>query len=318
MEPDQKPIHILLIDDDEHDFLILRDYLKELRSQTDYILDWAQTYQAGLLQIQHAGHDVYLVNHTLGAFSGMDFLQEAVQSGCQAPFIILTGQSDREIEQAALMAGATDYLVKGMLDGQLLARSIRYALERNRLLNKIRELAVRDALTGLYNRREMYRFLDYQLIVSRRYNHPFSLLMMDIDHFKEINDRFGHRIGDEIIQQVAQALLNNIRGCDLAVRYAGDEFIIVLPETPANKACYPAERIRKVVEALAVQVSNENGLTEQIITTLSIGVAEYPGDANSGDALIDMAGQALHQAKQLGCNQVVQFQAGQEKEQGSK
>ena len=112
-------------------------------------LDWVQTYQAGLKEIERGDHDVYLIDHYLGAYSGLDLLKEAVQAGCQAPLIIVTAQSDREIDQAALKAGAMDYLVKGKLDGQLLERSIRYALERNRLLTKIRELAVRDALTGL-------------------------------------------------------------------------------------------------------------------------------------------------------------------------
>jgi diguanylate cyclase (GGDEF)-like protein len=317
MEPEQKTIRILLVDDDEDDYLILRDYLVELSGQSKYALDWAQTYQAGLTQILRANHDIYLVDHYLGAFSGLDLLQEAVQAGCQAPVIMVTGQSDREIDQAALVAGATDYLVKSQIDGQLLERSIRYALERNRLLKKIRELAVRDALTGLYNRRELHRFLDYEFIKSRRYNHSFSLLLMDIDHFKEINDRFGHRTGDEILQQVAHALLNNSRGCDLAARYGGDEFIIVLPETPASQAWYGAERVRKVIESLTIQVINENGLSENIAITLSIGVAEYPGDADSGDALIDKADQGLYQAKRSGCNRVVHYHVEQEVEQGS-
>jgi diguanylate cyclase (GGDEF)-like protein len=317
MDSEPKTIHILFIDDDQDDYLILREYLMELSGQVKYVLDWEPTYQAGLTQIQRANHDVYLVDLYLGAASGLDLLKEAIQAGCQAPIIIVTGQSDREIDQAALMAGATDYLVKSQLDGQLLERSIRYALERNRLLIKIRDLAVRDALTGLYNRRELHRFLDYEFIKSRRYNHPFSLLMMDIDHFKEINDRFGHRTGDDILQQVAQSLLNNSRGCDLPARYGGDEFIIVLPETPASQARYGAERIRKVVESLAIQINHENELSEKISITLSIGVAEYPGDATFGDELIDKADQALYQAKRLGCNQVVQFQAPQEKEQGS-
>ena len=318
MELKPKTIHILLIDDDKDDYLILREYLKELSSQAKYVLDWAQTYQTGLTQIQRANHDIYLVDHYLGEFSGLDLLQEAVQAGCQAPIIMVTGQSDRDLDQAAMMAGATDYLVKSQMDGQLLERSIRYALERNRLLKKIRELAVRDALTGLYNRRELHRFLDYEIIKSRRYNHSFSLLMMDIDNFKEINDRFGHRTGDEILQQVAQALLNNSRGCDLPACYGGDEFIIVLPETPASQAWYGAERIRKVVEALTIQVNNENGLSEKIVITISIGVAEYPGDADSSDALIDKADQGLYQAKRLGCNRAVLFHAEQEIAQGSK
>jgi diguanylate cyclase (GGDEF)-like protein len=307
MEPELKTIHILLIEDDEEDYLILRDYLMELNGHAKYKLDWVQTYQAGIEKIQRAEHDIYLVDHYLGVDSGLDLLQEALQAGCLEPIIIITGRSDPEIDQAALMAGATDYLVKGQIDGQLLERSIRYALERNRLLKKIRDLAVRDALTGLYNLRELNRFLDYELIKSKRYNHPFSLLMIDVDHFKRINDRFGHRIGDEILQRVAQALLNNTRGCDLPARYGGDEFIIVLPETPAHQGCQGAERLRKVVEALSVQVTDKNGLTKTIDITMSVGVAEYPGDANSGEVLIELADQALYQAKRQGCNRVVLF-----------
>jgi diguanylate cyclase (GGDEF)-like protein len=196
------------------------------------------------------------------------------------------------------------------LDGQLLDRSIRYALERTRLLKKIRELAVRDALTGLYNRRELHRFLEYEIIKSKRYNHAFSLLMMDIDHFKEINDRFGHRVGDEILQQVAQLILTNTRGCDLPARYGGDEFIIVLPETPAPNGLLGAERLRRVVETIFIQVGNEMGELEKLDITVSIGVAGYPEDAEAGEQLIDLADQALYQGKHMGCNQVVRYFAG--------
>jgi diguanylate cyclase (GGDEF)-like protein len=317
MEPEPKTIHILLIDDDEDDYLILREYLTELDDYAKYSLDWEQTYQAGLIQIQRGIHDIYLVDHYLGAFSGLNLLQEVVQAGSQAPVIMITGQSDPQIDLASLRAGAMDYLVKGQIDGQLLERSIRYALERNRLLIKIRDLAVRDALTGMFNRRELHRFLDYELIKSRRYNHSFSILMMDIDHFKEINDKFGHRTGDEILKRVAQVLLSNTRGCDLASRYGGDEFILVLPETPASQAWFGAERIRKVLEVLSSEVINQDGLTEKIDISISIGVAEYPVDADSAAALIDLADQALYQAKRLGCNQTVRFHREPDKEQGS-
>jgi diguanylate cyclase (GGDEF)-like protein len=307
MELTTKTIHILLVEDDEDDYLILKECLLEADNHATYKLDWVRTYRAGLKQIQRGKHDIYLIDHYLGGNLGLDLLKEAVQAGCQAPLIIVTGQSDREIDQAALMAGAMDYLVKGKMDGQLLERSIRYALERNRLLNKIRELAVRDALTGLYNRRELHRFLTYELIKSQRYKHPFSLLMMDIDNFKEINDRYGHRIGDEILQRVAQVLINNVRACDLPARYGGDEFIVVLPETPASQAWYGAERVRKAIEDLSIQVTDESGLTEKIEITISTGVTEYPNDAISEEMLIEGADQALYQAKHRGCNQVIRF-----------
>jgi diguanylate cyclase (GGDEF)-like protein len=300
-------IRILFIDDDEDDYLILRDYLLEPGDQTKYKLDWTKTYQDGIEQIQRAEHDIYLIDHYLGASSGLDLLQEAIQAGCQEPIIMITGRSDPEIDQAALMAGATDYLVKGQINGQLLQRSIRYALERNRLAKKIRELAVRDALTGLYNLRELNRFLEYEMIKSRRYNHPFSLLMIDIDYFKGLNDRFGHRIGDEILKRVADALLENVRGCDLPARYGGDEFTIVLPETPARQGWQGAERLRKMVEDLTIPINKKDGLYEEIKITMSVGVAEYPYDANSIEMLIEKADEALYQAKHQGRNRVVRY-----------
>ena len=314
MELEQKVIRILLIEDDEDDYLILREYLFDIDNQAKYELDWVQSFQTGIEQIELAEHDIYLVDHYLGAESGLDLLQEAIRAGCQAPIIIITGRSDQEIDQAALMAGATDYLVKGEINGQLLERSIRYALERNRLAKKVRELAVRDPLTGLYNLRELMRFLNYELIKSRRYNHPFSLLMIDIDYFKVINDRYGHRTGDEVLQHVGKAILSSVRGCDLPARYGGDEFTIVLPETPARQGWLGAERLRKVVENESIQVTNINGTSEEIKVTMSIGVAEFPYDANSVETLIEMSDHALYQAKHQGRNRAVRYYAEQKRE----
>lgn len=308
MQTKLRIIHILLIDDDEDDFLILRDFLKELDHQQRYELDWVQTYQEGLMHIQKDTHEIYLLDYYLGDHSGLDLLEEAIKAGCQAPLIVITGQSAPEIDQAAMLAGATDYLVKDKLDGAQLERSIRYALERNRLLTRIRDLAVRDALTQLFNRRELQRFLDYEIIKSKRYIHPLSLLMIDIDHFKEINDQFGHRTGDEVLQCVAQALVRNVRGCDMVSRYGGDEFIIILPETSAHNARYCAERLRKLVEVISFRVVKNDESSEKIELTISTGVVGYPEDGETREVLIDQADKALYKAKHQGCNQVVLFQ----------
>jgi diguanylate cyclase (GGDEF)-like protein len=315
METESKTVHVVLGEEDEDDYLIIRDLLREHDSLQKYKLDWVQTYQAGLKEIERSNYDVYLVDHYLADNSGLNLLKEASQAGCQAPMIIVTGRSDREIDQASLEAGAMDYLVKGHIDSQLLDRSIRYAVERNHLLQKIRELAVRDELTGLYNRRELQRFLDYEVIKYRRYGHPFSMMMIDIDHFKEINDRLGHRTGDVILQHIGQVLLSNTRGCDLAARYGGDEFIVVLPETTAPQSRHSAERLRKVVEKLFIRVTNEKGDYEQIQVTISNGIAGFPEDADSVDLLLDAADQALYQAKHSGCNQTLLFRAYEQKAQ---
>jgi diguanylate cyclase (GGDEF)-like protein len=314
MDNEMRTIHVLLVEDDEDDYLIIRDLLMDLAGQQKYKLDWVSTYRAALKEIERGIHDIYLIDHYLEENSGLSLLKEAAQAGCRAPMIVVTGRSDREIDQAALEAGAMDYLVKGKIDGQLLDRSMRYALERNRLLEQIRDLALRDELTGLFNRRELHRFLEYEVIKCKRYGHPFSLMMMDIDHFKEINDRLGHRTGDIILQNIGQVLLSKTRGCDLAARYGGDEFIVVLPETTAQQAWNGAERLRKVVEKISIRVTNKRDEYEQIKNTISIGIAGYPEDADSGDALLDAADQALYQAKRQGCNCTMIFGALQEKE----
>jgi diguanylate cyclase (GGDEF)-like protein len=307
---------ILLIEDDQDDFILTRGLLSEIDSG-HYHLDWAQTYQDGLKQIQSALHDVYLIDYRLGADDGLQLVRHAVQAGSQAPIIMLTGQADRDIDMAAMQAGAADYLVKGHINGQLLERAIRYALERSRLLKEISELAAHDAITGLYNRRELQRFLDYELGRSKRYNHPLSFVMIDIDHFKDINDKFGHQVGDEVLRQIAQYLLSTARTCDLLARYGGDEFAIVMPETSADKAHHGAERFQKIFETESTKIKHhEDSSLENLKITLSIGVAEYPRDADTGNALIQAADQALYQAKCQGRNRVVNFHAEQARKDG--
>ncbi len=307
---EKPPIKILLIEDDQDDFILTRDLLSGVDGG-HFHLDWVQTYQEGLKQIEADMHDVYLIDYRLGADDGLQLLLEALQSGPQAPIIMLTGQADRNIDIAAMQAGAADYLVKGRIDGQLLDRAIRYALERSRLLKEIRELAMHDALTGLYNRREFNRFLDYELGRSRRYNHLLSCVLLDIDQLKDINDRYGHQVGDEALKLISQVAHSHSRTTDLLSRYGGDEFAIILTETPAEEAVQGAERLRKAVESKTIQVKRGNDPIEHFKVTLSLGVAEYPGDADSSEALIAAADQALYLAKRQGRNRVVRFRAGQ-------
>jgi len=130
---DEGVIRVLMIDDDEDDFVVTRDMLAEASEATRFKLDWVSTYEEGLEVIQRCEHDVYLVDYRLGGRSGLELLQEAIEGGCKAPLIIATGQGDHDIDLQAMEAGATDYLVKGQVDSALLERSIRYAIERRRI-----------------------------------------------------------------------------------------------------------------------------------------------------------------------------------------
>lgn len=128
---DRRQLRILLIDDDEDDYILTRDLLEE-SANGDYTLDWASSYEQGIDDVMRQMHDVYLVDYRLGASNGLDLARQAITSGCRVPIIMLTGQGDDEVGIAAMQAGAADYLVKGRIDAQLLERAIQYAVERKR------------------------------------------------------------------------------------------------------------------------------------------------------------------------------------------
>jgi FixJ family two-component response regulator len=153
---EQGCLSILLVDDDDEELLIMRELLAEVEGLACE-LEWAASYDAGLAAIGRSSHDIYLLDYRLGARTGLELLHAAIEQGCRAPIIMLTGQEDREVDIAAMRAGASDYLVKGTIDARLLERAIRYAIERKRaqeereqLIAKLQEaLANIKALRGM-------------------------------------------------------------------------------------------------------------------------------------------------------------------------
>lgn len=169
---------------------------------------------------------------------------------------------------------------------------------------QLEELSRRDGLTGLYNKREFIRVLQEQEERYKRHGHPFHLLMMDLDHFKNVNDTHGHLAGDEVLKTVAGAIRREARVLDHAARYGGEEMVLILPETDLAGALRMAERVRSAVAALRIPVA----ASKEIGVTVSLGVAGFPADATSGEALIAAADQALYAAKEAGRNRVLSAQ----------
>ena len=176
--------------------------------------------------------------------------------------------------------------------------------EIGRLQVALQELAVRDSLTGLYNRRYMDETLEREVSRARREGNPLSLVMLDIDYFKRVNDTYGHQVGDEVLKMLATILLADIRAEDVACRYGGEEFLILLPNMPLDTAMQRAQGWRKAVEELSVVLGNFN-----ITFTISLGVAAYPEHGKTPDDLTRCADQALYRAKNQGRNQVTVFSA---------
>ncbi|GAB4265601.1 MAG: hypothetical protein Kow0092_18040 [Deferrisomatales bacterium] len=175
------------------------------------------------------------------------------------------------------------------------------ALENARLYQTMRELSLRDELTGLYNRRHLLRQLEAECVDARRHGLPLSVLMIDIDHFKQLNDGNDHLTGDAALRQLAELLLQNTRGIDTAARYGGEEFMVVLPRTPLRASAIVGEKLRRLVErtAFAGEAAVPGGRL-----TISLGAAALSEQAQDPRTLIERADRALYRAKSAGRNRV--------------
>jgi diguanylate cyclase (GGDEF)-like protein len=304
--PVSEQIRVLLVDDDESTAILVRSLLGKLK-QARYVLEWRGTAADGLAALVGERWDACLLDYHIGDDSGFDVLKAALQRNVTTPIIMFTSGAGTDVDLVTVRAGAADYLLKTELSASLLSRTIRYAIERSRLLNEMRALARHDHLTGLLTRREMDRVLDEELLRSQRYGHPVALILLDVDHFKQVNDTHGHVAGDAALRRVASIVTQCVRDTDRAARYGGDELAVLLPETDHVGATVLAERIRSRVASTGVELppdSAPGGATVPL--TLSIGVAALPGSTSSTPSeFIGRADAALYQAKRNGRNQVI-------------
>ena len=183
----------------------------------------------------------------------------------------------------------------------VIANQASLALQNALLHEELERLSVTDRLTELYNHGYLHQRLDEELERAVRFGHRLSVIMLDIDSFKQFNDRYGHPKGDEVLKTVSTIITQNLREIDVAARYGGEEFVIVLPETDAAGALAVAERVRASMEG---HPHITDGRDEAVSLTVSLGVAAYPTHASSVSGLIEAADQAMYDAKRAGKNQV--------------
>jgi diguanylate cyclase (GGDEF)-like protein len=182
------------------------------------------------------------------------------------------------------------------------AEHVAIAINNAMTFQQTQELIRRDELTGLYNRRYFFERFERELYRSRRYGRFISLLMIDIDHFKEYNDNYGHLRGDKVLRKVSQALECSLRQVDVVSRYGGEEFLVLLPETPKDKAAIVGEKLRKVVES--IDFNEDAPHLGPCTLTVTVGVAGIPDDASETLDALDIADKALYLGKARGRNQV--------------
>jgi diguanylate cyclase (GGDEF)-like protein len=297
---------VLLVEDDEDDYILTRDKLMEI-PEHHWEIVWASSYKQGLEAIRKNEWEAILVDYRLGERDGIEFVRDAQARGCWAPIIILTGHGALEVDHAAMRAGAMDYLEKGQITGPLLERSLRYAVERGKALRSLRELAIHDELTGLYNRREFDRLLGEEIARSKRTGRPMSLILLDLDRFKSVNDSRGHPVGDVVLQHASNVLRRQVRVIDRVARYGGDEFTLILPETVAKGALLVANRLAQIIAEEPCRVPGEDLGVPGVAVSFSLGVAEFPSDAGNPEDLIMRADQALYASKALGRGRATLF-----------
>ncbi len=182
----------------------------------------------------------------------------------------------------------------------LVANNVTLILDKIKLFQETKRLSVTDGLTGLYNRRYFYKNLDVEIARSKRYGNTFSLMLFDIDNFKNINDTYGHQAGDEVLMELAKILKLVSRETDIIVRYGGEEIIIILPNTSEEETITLANRIKNTVEQTTFIINESTGVT----ITLSGGIASYPENAPDAKSLLHAADTALYSAKASGKNKI--------------
>ena len=303
LKAEQQLLKILICDDDPADRKLVRTYLQQMGGKEIVLLE-----AGGRVEIEKAlgrGRiDLVLMDVQMPEKSGMEWLTEIAEKE-MAPVIMLTGSGSEEVAVQALQEGAVGYLPKAKAKEKL-AGTIDAALERWRQtqqskanLEQLERLANYDSLTGVYNRGAILRKLEELTNHARRYREAFSLSLMDIDHFKKVNDRYGHLIGDEVLERIAELVRDDVRIADSVGRYGGEEFIVVLPKTDLDSAVIVAERIREIIQA-SEMIASEGKVFS---VTVSQGLSSYRADDDK-DSLISRADEALYRAKENGRNRV--------------
>lgn len=302
---------ILVIDDSRVARQLIVDTLRESGlCETFYE---AANGREGFEQLCAQPVDVVLCDLEMPGSDGFSFLAliGAREELRDIPVIMLTGHECSDKKVRGLEKGASDYVTKPFEAAELIAR-VKVQLKIKALQDSLREsnrqlerLSLTDHLTGLANRRHFTTTLEREFGHSQRTGVPLALVLLDIDHFKKINDTFGHQQGDEVLAALAGLLQRSLRPYDLAARYGGEEFALILPETGLPLACQVAARLREEVERLAF-----GGVLEKLRLTASFGVAGHPGGSvTSAERLFAAADAALYRAKQGGRN-LVEVMAG--------
>ena len=298
-------VQILIVDDD----LAVRNTMNEYIIAAGYQSDAVSCAEEALEMLQNKSFHVVITDIILPVMGGLE-LTKTIKKDQDSDVIVMTGYSDDYSYEEAINIGASDFVIKPVRLEELLLRLKRVLKERNltneriRMMEKLQKLAVTDGLTKLYNSRSFYSQLETEVDRFNRYKHPLALLLLDLDHFKDYNDTYGHLEGDKVLVRFSQIIKTCLRANDTAYRYGGEEFTVILPETGGDEAGLVAQRIRVALETERFSPINGKGVK----ITISIGVTEYQTKEELS-TFIQRADRAMYRSKQKGRNLVSELYA---------
>ncbi|NET01957.1 MAG: diguanylate cyclase [Sphaerospermopsis sp. SIO1G1] len=302
---------ILVVDDVTMNLQVMANILDKEGYEVTLV---SNGYQA-IKRVYSAKPDLILLDLMMPEIDGLEVCETITSNPDfqDIPIIFLSASHEKSHLLTAFEKGAVDYITKPFNTLELLARvkmhiELKYSRQKLKqlleeqiaLVQELERLANTDALTGIWNRRYLFMIATQEMNRSQRYNFAFSILLIDIDNFKKVNDTYGHSIGDEVIIFMTKIVQENLRLPDCFGRFGGEEFVILLPETDEDEAYIVAERIRTNIQNQYLQIADY-----KISITISIGISSYClGDKNI-DIILKRADHSLYQAKNQGRNRVI-------------
>lgn len=285
---------VLLVEDNPGDARLVRESLNDgLPGQ--FTVQVAESLTQALETLRTAADevDVVLLDLSLPDSQGLETYRAVHAMAAPVPILVLSGLNDESIALKAVNEGAQDFLRKARVDGEVLPRAIRYAIERHRMLEQVRQLAIADELTGLVNRRGFMLLAEYQRSLADRKGTSLCVIFLDIDHFKRTNDQFGHDEGDRALRELAGILLRTFRRSDVVARLGGDEFIVLMADINGDGLRTVLDRVEKNVRAFNQEARFPWHLS------ISLGVARSdPAKPATLEALMAAADQAMYKEKE--------------------
>ena len=305
MQNASKETNILIVDDE----IGVRDSMHEFIEMAGYRSTIASSAEEAIDLLKKNNIQVVITDIMLPGMGGLE-LTKLIKRKFNTDVIVMTGYSGDYSYEEAINMGASDFVIKPVRLEELLLRLKRVLKERQltqervRMMEKLQRLAITDGLTKLHNSRSFYSQLEVEVDRFNRYKHPLSLLLLDIDHFKEYNDSYGHLEGDKVLVRISQLIKSCLRKLDTAYRYGGEEFTVILPETSGDEAVLVAERIRKTIQSEKFTPEDD----KELGITISIGAAQYAPEEQLA-TFIQRADRAMYVSKQKGRNRVTTLSA---------